>query len=62
MSTPADPHVLESGVPRLCENGLAHRDDAVRLILNEAMRIERSQGLAAAPYQRTEKMPVFSPH
>jgi transposase-like protein len=29
--------------------------DAMRLMLNEAMRIERSQVLEAAPYQRTEK-------
>ncbi len=29
--------------------------DAMRLMLNEAMRIERSQALEAAPYQRTEK-------
>ncbi len=29
--------------------------DAMRLILNETMRIERSQALKAEPYQRTEK-------
>ena len=29
--------------------------DAMRLLLNEAMRIERSQALEADPYQRTEK-------
>jgi putative transposase len=42
-------------VQLLCENGLSHMTDVMRLMLNEAMRIERSQALEADPYQRTEK-------
>jgi putative transposase len=55
MAHQADSSVIETVVQLLCENGLSHMADAMRLMLNEAMRIERSQVLEAAPYQRTEK-------
>jgi putative transposase len=55
MAHQADSSVIETVVQLLCENGLSHMADAMRLMLNEAMRIERSQALEAAPYQRTEK-------
>ncbi len=55
MAHQADNSVIETVVQLLCENGLTHMADAMRLMLNEAMRIERSQALEAAPYQRTEK-------
>lgn len=55
MAHQADCSVIESVVQLLCENGLSHMADAMRLMLNEAMRIERSQALEADPYQRTEK-------
>jgi hypothetical protein len=42
-------------VQLLCESRLSHMADAMRLMLNEAMRIERAQALEADPYQRTEK-------
>ena len=51
----ADNSVIEMVVQLLSENGLSHRADARRLLLNEAMRIERAQVLEADPYQRTEK-------
>jgi putative transposase len=54
MTHQADNNVVETVVQLLCENGLSYMADAMRLMLNEAMRIERSQALAAAPYQRTE--------
>jgi putative transposase len=54
MAHQADNNVIEIVVPLLCENGLSHMADAMRLMLNEAMRIERSQALEAGPYQRTE--------
>jgi putative transposase len=54
MTHQADHNVVETVVQLLCENGLSDMADAMRLMLNEAMRIERSQALAAAPYQRTE--------
>lgn len=55
MAHQADSSVIETVVQLLCENGLSHMADAMRLMLNEAMRIERSQALEADPYQRTEK-------
>lgn len=55
MAHQADHNVIETVVQLLCENGLPHRADAMRLLLNEAMRIERSQALEAAPYERTER-------
>lgn len=55
MAHPADSSVIDTVVQLLTENGLPHMAEAVRLLLNEAMRIERSQVLEATPYQRTEK-------
>jgi len=55
MAHQADDSVIETVVQLLSENGLSHMGDVMRLVRNEAMRIERSQGLEAAPYQRTEK-------
>jgi transposase-like protein len=55
MAHLADSSVIETVVQLLCENGLSHMADAMRLMLNEAMRLERSQVLEAGPYQRTEK-------
>ena len=55
MAHQADDSVVETVVQLLCESGLSHMADAMRLMLNEAMRIERSQALEAGPYQRTEK-------
>ena len=55
MAHQADDNVIENVVQLLCESGLSHMADAMRLMLNEAMRIERSQALEAGPYQRTEK-------
>jgi putative transposase len=55
MAHQADDNVIETVVQLLCENGLPHMADVMRLLLNEVMRIERSQVLEAAPYQRTER-------
>ena len=55
MAHQADDNVIENVVQLLCESGLSHMADAMRLMLNEAMRIERSQALEAGPYQRTDK-------
>ena len=55
MAHQADDNVIETVVQLLCENGLSHMADAMRVMLNEAMRIERSQALEADPYQRTER-------
>jgi putative transposase len=50
-----DNNVIETVVQLLCESGMDRVAEAVRLMLNEAMRIERSQVLEAAPYERSEK-------
>ena len=55
MAHQADDSVIETVVQLLSENGLPHMADAMRLMLNEAMRIERSQAWEAEPYQRTGK-------
>jgi putative transposase len=35
------------------EDGLAHMAEVVRILLNEAMKVERAQALEAEPYQRS---------
>lgn len=42
MAHQGDFTVTESVVQLLNENGLTHMAEAIRLLLNEAMRIERS--------------------
>ncbi len=53
--TRPEPSVIETVVDLLTENGLSQMAEVVRILLNEAMRIERSQVLDAEPYQRSEK-------
>ena len=55
MAHQPDNNVIETVVQLLCESGMDRVAEAVRLMLNEAMRIERSQVLEAAPYERSEK-------
>jgi len=55
MAHQGESTVVETVVQLLCESGLSQMAEAVRIILNEAMRIERSQVMEAAPYQRTER-------
>jgi putative transposase len=50
-----DHTVRETVVPLLCENGMDRMAQVVRLMLNEAMRLERSPVLEAAPYERSQK-------
>ncbi len=49
MAHQPDNSVIETVVQLLCENGLDRRAEVVRMMLNEAMRLERSQVLEAAP-------------
>ena len=55
MAHQADNSVIEAVVQLLLEHGLPEMANAVRLMLNEAMRIERSSVLEADPYERTDK-------
>jgi len=47
-------NVVDTVVQLLCESGLSQMAEAVRIMLNEAMRLERIQVIEAKPYQRTE--------
>ena len=55
MAHQPDSTVIETVVQLLCESGLSQMAEAVRIMLNEAMRIERSQVLGADPYERNER-------
>jgi putative transposase len=55
MAHQPESNVVETVVQLLCESGLSQMAEAVRIMLNEAMRIERSQAIEAEPYQRTER-------
>jgi putative transposase len=46
---------VDTVVQLLCESGLSQMAEAVRIMLNEAMRLERSQVIEAEPYQRSER-------
>ncbi len=48
-------NVVDTVVQLLCESGITQMAEAVRIMLNEAMRIERSRAIEAEPYQRTER-------
>src|SRR5919205_2910956 len=50
-----DSNVIETVVQLLCESGLSQMAEAVRIMLNEAMKIERSQTIGAGPYERTDR-------
>jgi len=50
-----DSNVIETVVQLLCESGLSQMAEAVRIMLNEAMKIERSQAIGADLYQRSER-------
>jgi putative transposase len=55
MAHQADSSVIDSVLQLLTEGGLAHMGDIVRILLNEAMRLERAQALGAQPYQRSDE-------
>lgn len=55
MAHQPDSNVIETVVQLLCESGLSQMAEAVRIMLNEAMRIERCQALEAGPYERNER-------
>ena len=55
MAHQPDSSVVETVVQLLCESGLSQMAEAVRIMLNEAMRLERCQALEAGPYERNER-------
>lgn len=56
MALVEDSNVLETVVQLLSQqDGLAHMAEIIRIVLNEAMKVERAHALEATPYQRTAK-------
>lgn len=55
MTHQADANSIDTALQLLTENGPRELAQAVRIILNHAMRMERSQVLRAAPYERTDQ-------
>ena len=55
MAHQPDSNVVETVVQLLCESGLSQMAEVVRIMLNEAMKIERSQAIEAEPYERNER-------
>ena len=55
MAHQIESNVVETVVQLLSESGLSQMAEAIRIMLNEAMRIERSKSLTAEPYERTEQ-------
>ena len=48
-------NATERALQVICDNGMEGLAEAIRLLLNEAMKIERAQALGAAPYERSDK-------
>ena len=55
MAHQSDSSVVDSVLQLLTESGLPGMAEAFRILLNEAMKIERAQVLEAEPYERTEQ-------
>ena len=53
MTHQPDSTVYETVLQLLCEAGMSEAAEALRIMLNEAMKIQRSRALGAAPYERT---------
>lgn len=54
MTHPHESDLLNPVLQRLTEQGPAGFAEGIRLLLNEAMRVERHQVLQAQPYERTD--------
>ena len=52
MTPPQEDTVIRTAMESLLEHGLEGMGDALRILLNEAMKIERAQFLHAEPYER----------
>lgn len=47
--------LIDSVMQLLSEHGLDYLSEAIRLLLNEAMKVERAHALGAQPYERSEE-------
>jgi putative transposase len=52
MSTPFHPNAVREAVQALAEQGFDGMAQAMELLLNECMKVERQQALGVGPYQR----------
>ncbi|WP_185955434.1 transposase, partial [Tepidiphilus sp. J10] len=55
MAMRVETNPLEAAYAVLLEHGLDGAGEALRILVNEAAKIERSQFLGAAPYERSER-------
>jgi len=53
MAMRVETNPLESAYAALLEHGLDGAAEALRILVNEAAKIERSQFVGAAPYERS---------
>ncbi len=51
MTHPPEDNAIRAAMESLIEHGLDGMGEALRILMNEAMKIERSEFLQAAPYQ-----------
>ena len=54
MTHPADSELLNTILQLITDQGTAGLAEGLRLLVNQAMRVERAQVLQAQPYQRTD--------
>lgn len=54
MTHPSEDNAIRAAMESLIENGLDGMGEAVRILMNEAMKIERADFLQASPYERSE--------
>ena len=54
MAMRVETNPLEAAYAVLLENGLDGAGEALRILVNEAAKIERAEFLGAQPYERTE--------
>ena len=54
MTHAKDDSAISMALEQIIENGFEGLDTAVSILINEAMRIERSRVLEAEPWQRTQ--------
>jgi putative transposase len=54
MTHATDDSAISMALEQIIKNGFEGLDTAVSILINEAMRIERSRALEAEPWQRTQ--------
>ena len=63
MTHPPEDSAIRAAMESLIENGLDGMGEAIRILMNEAMKIEHTDFLQATPYERSEDrvaMPMAS--